>query len=194
VFKMREGSRHAGRSRRGILALAVTAGCLGIMALPGGASASTVACSGSVKANDAIPGLEDGNGFDYRFFCNEPVLAYSIVSNRQIDYFGVTGDGEVGGEPNGESFSCEGPFQGSGFGCHGLSNPPARVVGQLGTSNDPCGRHAKGAGWKVWMTATVSESQNGGAPFTTSSEPFRLRGPGCKAPPKKTHKRRHGHH
>ncbi len=192
MLKMREGSRRSTHSRRSVMALAVVAGCLGIMALPGGASASVIGCSGKLKAVDpAVDPNVEPNTFDYRILCNAPVLSYSIVSNRQVDYFSNTADGFVNGEPNTDTFSCEGPFSGNGFGCHGKSTPPSEIRGQLGTSNDPCKRHPKGHGWKVWVVAVASESQNGGAPFITSSEPFRLRGPGCKAAAKTGRQVRH---
>ncbi len=189
MLKMRDRSWRPGHSRWGALALAAAAGCLGLMALPGGASAAKVSCAGKTIPNKDVPGY-DGFAYDYRFFCNEDVYAFSIVSNRQVEYFSPDAVGYQGSSPTAESFECEGFFPGEGVGCHGLASPPSRIVGQIGLAKNPCIRHKGGDRWRVWATVTVQEVKptTPDQPYYTQSEPVALTIP-CKA----SHKKHGGH-
>ncbi len=188
MLKMKVGSRRPGRSRRRVLVLAIAAGCLAMMALPGGASAARVSCAGKAVANKDVPGY-DGFAYDYRFFCNEDVLAFSVISNRAIEYFSPDAVGYQAGSPTAESFECEGFFPGQGVGCHGLASPPSRVVGQVGLDRNPCVRRFKGQDrWRLWVTVTVQEAKptTPDQPYYTQSEPVALTAP-CKARQVKHH-------
>ncbi len=161
-----------------------------MLALPGGASAAKVSCAGQTVPNKDVPGY-DGFAYDYRFFCNEDVLAFSVISNRGIEYFSPDAVGYQGGNPTSESFECEGFIPGDGVGCHGKASPPSRIVGHVGLDKNPCARRRKGQDrWRVWVTVTVQEFKPATPEtlYTTQSEPVALGGP-CKA----KHKR-HGSH
>lgn len=170
----------------GLAIIAVSASLL-FGALPGTASASTVNCKG--KATLGITDNDAENAQTYQFTCSEAVVAYTIVTNRSTDYF--TPDVSVylgnpsGGNVISDAFQCEGPFPGNGFGCKGGASAPDAtgprfVVGGLATSVDPCAKHGKGAGYKVWVVVTTQENDGVNKPFYISSEPFRLGG-FCKA-------------
>ena len=120
---------------------------------------------------------------------SEPIVSYSIVMNRPTDYFtpevAVYLGNPSAGNVTSESFACEGPLPGNGIGCKGgASGPdatgPRFVVGGIGLSNNPCAKHAKGAGWKTWLVVTTLRNDGVNKPFYISSEPFRL-GTSCKA-------------
>jgi len=188
------------RSRLGVGALIATLGCLAaVAAFPGGAAASTVTCKGkTVKAQD--PSNQVENLVDYRFTCNEKVMAYSVIVNRSVDYFDPEVEVFIGKPEDGnvsptDSFGCEGPIPGNGIGCKGTASQPDAtgprfVDGGIGLEANPCARHAKGAGFKAWLVVTTQEQDATGKPFLISSEPFRLFGPGCKAGAARTLHRR----
>ena len=181
------GSR---RSRLGLVALLAAIGSVAaIAAFPSGASASLVTCHGKTVRPPADEQVVD-NQLNYEFTCNDKIVAYSIIVNRSVNYF----DPEVEvfyGRPSKdqisptESFGCEGPIPGNGFGCKGSAGTPddlgARwIEGGLGTDQKACARHAKGNGFKTWLVVTTQETNPvTQAPFLISSEPFRLYGPGC---------------
>jgi hypothetical protein len=188
VIKLREGSTRVRRTRAWIAGIAaLAAGCVGVLALPSGASASFVQCGGFLKRGAEVPGVQ--RALDYNIHCNETAYAYSIVSNRQLDYFSPDTVGlDSQGQTTSEAFQCEGPLEGDGFGCHGSLAPWHHVVGQLAPLRRPCAVLNQSKVWKVWVTATVSENDGvhpGG--YTTASEPFRLRTPCTSA------KHRHRH-
>ncbi|HEY6551040.1 MAG TPA: hypothetical protein VIY71_07570 [Solirubrobacterales bacterium] len=185
------------RARVTIAALAAAAGCVGALSLPAGAiAAEAPLCGGSLELDNEIPGIEPPGGLRYKFNCNSQVTGYSIVSNRQVDYFST----EVlvldftSGEATNESFGCEGPFPSSGFGCKGVSNFGNAMSGEFAIGRDPCETaKAKSDKFKVWVSATVTQFDSvTNKPFTAVTQPFRLKGPDCsKATPVKATKRHH---
>jgi hypothetical protein len=187
------GSRR--RSRLGVGALVAAIGCIAaVAAFPGGAAASTVSCKGKTLPDKTAP-VE--NVLDYRFTCSEQVNAYTIVTNRSVDYFDPEVEVFIGkpedGNVSNDSFGCEGPIPGNGIGCKGKASAPDAtgprfVEGAIGLGSDPCARHAKGAGFKAWLVVTTQQTDLTGKPFTISSEPFRLFGPGCKAAARRHHR------
>jgi hypothetical protein len=184
VIKLRQGSV---RRSRGYIAgvAALAAGCVGALALPGGASAAFVNCGAHMNRTDQVPGV--ARAMDYTFGCSEAVQAYSITSNRQLDYFSPEADAFIGTEPTGESFACEGPLPGPGFGCHGSVAAWHHTIGQLAPVRRPCAVTNQSRIWKVWLTVTVSEYDGVHPdPYTTNSEPFRV-----KTPCTTTHRHRH---
>jgi hypothetical protein len=196
VIKIR--TRHPlHRARVTIAALAAAAGCVGALSLPTEAvAAEAPLCGGSLELNDEIPGIEPPGGLSYKFNCNSQVLGYSIISNRQVDFFST----EVlvldinTGEATNEAFGCEGPFPSSGFGCKGLSNYGNAMAGDFAIGRDPCEvAKTKADKFKVWVSATVTQYDSvTGKPFTAVTQPFRLKGPDCsKAMPVKATKRHH---
>ncbi len=168
----------------------LAAGLALLFALPGNAAASTVTCKGKTLASDPETGPPIDNSLEYLFTCNEKVVSYSVIANRGVDYFDPEVEVFIGpaakGNVSSESFGCEGPIPGNGFGCKGTASAPDAdgprfVSGAFGFDQDPCGRHAKGAGLKTWVVVTTQELDASGKSFIISSEPFRLSGPGCKA-------------
>lgn len=183
------------RARVTIAALAAAAGCVGALSLPTGAvAAEAPLCGGSLELNNEIPGIEPPGGLSYKFNCNTQVLGYSIISNRQVDFFST----EVlvldinTGEATNEAFGCEGPFPSSGFGCKGVSNFGNSMSGDFAIGRDPCeAAKSKADKFKVWVSATVTQFDSvTNKPFTAVTQPFRLKGPDCsKATPVKDTKR-----
>jgi hypothetical protein len=92
-----------------------------------------------------------------------------------------------------DSFGCEGPIPGNGVGCKGSAEGPDAdgprfEVSSIGIEQNPCARHAKGAGLKTWLVVETQPTDPvKGTPYLISSEPFRLSGPGCKP----THRAHH---
>ena len=178
----REGVRRRRHARPLLASLATAALCAGaFLVLPGTASASSVSCRGHLDPSTDAP-VPDV--FDYQFVCDEEILAYSIVTNRSTDYFDTEPVVFVGnpkdGNASNEAFSCEGNIPGFGVGCNGKATPDASglrwIVGGLGYGSDPCAKHAKGQGVKVWLTVVTTQHKADGTPYTASSQPFRLGG------------------
>lgn len=178
--------RHPRRRRRMAIAAVMGAvGCIGALGISpaGAAAAEAPLCGGNLELNDEIPGIEPPGGLGYKFNCNSYVLGYSIISNRQVDYFST----EVlvldaTGTATNESFGCEGTFPSSGFGCRGASNFGNVISGEFAISRDPCQKaKSKSDKFKVWVSATVQQYDSlTGKPFNTVTQPFRLKAPACK--------------
>lgn len=179
--------RHPRRRRRAaIAALTAAIGCLGVLSISpaGAAAAEAPLCGGSLEVNNEIPGIEPPGGLSYEFNCNAYVMGYSIISNRQVDYFST----EVlvldaTGTATNESFACEGPFPSSGFGCRGASNFGNVISGEFAVSRDPCEQvKRKSDKFKVWVSATVQQYDSvTGKPINVVTQPFRLKSPTCKS-------------
>ena len=177
----REGARRR-RHARLVATLVAAALCAGtILVLPGSASASDVSCRGHLSPSKDAP-VPDV--FDYQFACDDQILGYSIITNRSTDYFDTEPVVFVGNpkdnNASNDAFSCEGFIPGNGVGCNGKATPDASslrwVVGGLGYASDPCVRHAKGQGVKVWLTVVTTQHKADGSPYAASSQPFRLGG------------------
>ena len=181
--------------RRCLFAAAAAAGCAAALAIPAGASASTVSCGGHLALNpDSTVPIT--NPIDYTIRCSEDMSAYSVVFSKPIDYFSPAPDVFNGDEPSADdAMSCEGDFPGSGFGCHGSVGSGHTVVGTVGPEKNPCPnakrRHRAWKPLKAWLTVTTTQLDKDGNPFTTSSQPFRMYGPKC--PKERGHHRHHRH-
>lgn len=175
--------KRRGGLRAAVASLAITAGvaALGWPAAAGAAEAPL--CGGKLEVNDEIPGIEPPGGLTYKFDCNAAVVGYSLISNRQVDYFST----EVGvldyttGEATAEQFSCEGPFPSSGFGCRGTANFGNYMSGEFAIGRDPCEKaSSKSDKFKVWVSATIVQADSvTNKPFNAVTQPFRLKGPAC---------------
>lgn len=115
--------------RRGRLAIAVFALlAVGLLALPAGASASNTSCRGHVNAGK--PDDVNDNPVDYTFACSDPITAYTIVSD--VDVQGFEPEVQVfdiaGNILNSDSFNCEGDVPGRGVSCKGVYGADQRVV------------------------------------------------------------------
>lgn len=116
-----------------------------LLALPSGASASTVDCWGGAGAAPDSKGL----AYSYSFQCHSlegdptQVDAYSIISNRPVAEFGtevvVSKDGVA---LNDQSFGCEGTFPSEGFGCFGKASLDNTIQGGFKLQRNPCTRRA----------------------------------------------------
>jgi hypothetical protein len=186
-----KGSRS--RPWAAIATLAAVAGIAAI-GLPATAGAAEVPlCGGSLEVNDEIPGIDPPGGLSYKFDCNATVLGYVVISNRQVDYFSTeVGVVDFAGEATSEQFSCEGPFPSSGFGCRGTANFGNFMTGEFAISRDPCEKtKSKADKFKVWVAATVVQVDAiTNKPFNLVTQPFRLKGPACKANNTRREKRR----
>lgn len=151
-------------------------------------------CGGKLELNDEIPGIDPPGGLSYKFDCNATVLGYSLISNRQVDYFSteVGVSGFTTGEVTSEQFGCEGPFPSSGFGCRGMANFGNFIGGELAIGRDPCeAAQSKADKFKVWIAATVVQLDSiTNKPFNAVTQPFRLKGPACKQDNSEKEKRR----
>ncbi|MFN8113518.1 MAG: hypothetical protein U0R51_10000 [Solirubrobacterales bacterium] len=191
---------HIGSGRvRGWAAVAGTAAAIGAgLLLAGSAQAATVDCGGSV---DPL----DGGGpraFEYSFSCTSPqgipeqpttIDAYSIVSTKDVIGFNANAlvydpAGEVVG--TGESFGCEGPFPGSGFGCNGKMSLGNTAVSDFELTQKPCSRKGVKTPFRVWVVVAADRINESTLAHTkTISEPFRLKVPKCEVPkPDRGHK------
>lgn len=179
--RTRRGSRGL---RAAVASIALAAGIMA-MAWPAAAGAAEAPlCGGKLEINDEIPGIEPPGGLTYKFDCNAAVLGYSLISNRQVDYFSteVVVDDFTTGEATSEQFGCEGPFPSSGFGCRGLANYGNFIRGEFAIGRDPCETAAtKADKFRVWIAATIVQTDSvNGKQLTAVTQPFRLKGPACK--------------
>jgi hypothetical protein len=163
-----------------VLALSAAA-IAAIAAAPGTASASTVQCIGSTVFTDVIP--DTPRGLEYSLKCSEDITAYSILSTKKLAYFTteVIAKDDAGNGGGGLA-SCEGPIPGYGFGCTGKIKNNFTLTGQVATEGPACNRN--GPDTRLWATVTTTQFTASGSAFTTSSQPFRLRGPDCSTGPK----------
>jgi hypothetical protein len=180
--------------RAAVASLAVAAG-IAVLGWPAAAGAAEAPlCGGKLEINDEIPGIDPPGGLSYKFDCNSAVLGYSLISNRQVDYFSteVLVSDFTTGETTSEQFSCEGPFPSSGFGCRGLANFGNFINGEFAIGRDPCETsRSKADKFKVWVVATVVQVDSvTNKPFNAVTQPFRLKGPLCKQNNTKKEKRR----
>jgi hypothetical protein len=172
------GVPNSGRRARYLGALSLVAACAALLAIPGGASASTVHCTGDLllgsKSDAGVRGVR------YRVKCSEDVLAFSIHTSHRIDYF--TPDPVVlkpNGDPSDDDrFVCEGPIPGPGFGCPGAMTAGNRVVGWFSTVGSRCNPIIR-----AWVVVTTEQLSGSGTPFITSSHPFGLPPPATGCPP-----------
>ena len=184
------------RGPQGLSALVAGLAMVAIMAFAwpvAAGAAEAPLCGGKLEINDEIPGIEPPGGLSYKFDCNVAVLGYSLIANRQVDYFSteVTVSDFVTGETTPEQFGCEGPFPSSGFGCRGLANFGNFVNGEFAIGRDPCeSARSKADKFKVWVAATIVQVDSiTGKQLTAVTQPFRLKGPACKQNNKKEKRR-----
>ena len=158
------------------------------MALPGTAAANdTAICKGKLTTTK-IHGF--GPGLQYSFSC-EPsnadasgdISGFSISVNRRVNYFSPETVGvDPEGEPSGESFSCQGSFPSWGFGCAlGSMVSGNSMTGEFATERKACAE-AGGSKLAAWVSVTSTQVNHLTAtPYTDHSEPYKLRGPNCRA-------------
>lgn len=119
---------------------AATFGLLTAFALPGSASAANLTCRGHAKPGTVTEDAE--NPLQYTFACTGRVLGYTVVSDRELDFF----DAEVGVKDPAsgalvptDSFGCEGDFPGFGFNCVGVYGTNRIIEGTTSLSGQkPC--------------------------------------------------------
>jgi hypothetical protein len=114
------------RARLAIAALALLTA--GLLALPAGASASNATCRGHVTAGKADD--VNDNPVDYTFACSDPITAYTIVSDVDVQGFEpeVQVFDKAGNILNSDSFNCEGDVPGLGVSCKGTYGADQRVI------------------------------------------------------------------
>ncbi|MGK2931831.1 MAG: hypothetical protein ACSLFD_03515 [Solirubrobacterales bacterium] len=158
-----------GGSRTGfLLALALAVSLILLSIAAGSASAGSVTCSGNVAASE---GHESENALDYSIKCSEDISAYSIVSNREINYFSTEVVAFAGDEvAEGEAFTCEGTIPANGIGCYGNATTGNTVVGTVGLTDELCEAYVQPRFWVVAQTTQLKKE----VPFQLTSEPFPL--------------------
>ncbi|MBN8866221.1 MAG: hypothetical protein J0H98_01585 [Solirubrobacterales bacterium] len=122
----------------------------------------------------------------YTLKCDEDVKGYSIVSNRDIGYFGTEvivlgADGEVA---EGESFTCEGSIPSFGVGCFGKMTANNTVEGNIGTLDDLCEANVQPKFWATALTTPLVKevaTPQSSEPFLLSSKPCKVLNPKKKA-------------
>ncbi|MGK2954411.1 MAG: hypothetical protein ACSLFI_01905 [Solirubrobacterales bacterium] len=166
IFKSLDGE---GESRVGfLLALALAVSLIGLSIVAGSASAASVTCSGSVAVDEEHAAE---NSLEYSVKCNEDILGYSIVSNREIGYFSTEVTVFAGEEvAEGEAFTCEGAIPGNGVGCYGKATAGNTAVGSVGTTDELCEAAVQPRFWAVALTTQLKKE----VPFQLTSEPFPL--------------------
>jgi len=172
------------RTRLATAALGAAAACIGVLSLPVGATAAEVPiCGGGLELNNEIPGIDPPGGLSYKIRCNSQVQGFALLSNREVDYFSteVLVLDATTGESTPEQLGCEGSFPSSGFGCRGIVNFGNTISGEFAIGRDPCEESkSKADRFKVWVAATVTQFDSlTGKPFTTVTQPFRLKRPDC---------------
>ena len=167
---------------KGLATAAALGACaVALAVLPATASAATVICGGT-----AAPSTEpnaDRKEMAYAIHCTEPIMSYSIVSNKPLDSFGP--DTSVDPSPSGQQgklFSCEGRIPSMGFGCSGGTLPVGGWVrSSFVTQTTACFRPKKPL--RVFVVGVDAKGN--------VSEPFRVKTPKCAIPKKKTKSKRH---
>lgn len=164
--------RSLGRERGGhigfLVALGLAVGLLGLSVVAGNASAASVSCGGTVKADSEH---HSENSLKYAVKCDEEIQGYSIVSNREIGYFSTEVTVLAGTEvAQGESFTCEGAIPGNGIGCYGKMTAGNTVEGFIGTADELCEAPVQPKFWAVALTTQIAKEK----PFPLTSEPFPL--------------------
>jgi hypothetical protein len=153
----------------------VVLACTAFFAITGSASAVSVTCGGSLKLDKN--GFAGPHGVDYAVKCDEDINGLSIAVSRRIDYFTpdpVAFD-QSGNASSDDTFSCEGPFPGPGFGCIGHMLAGHTLKGQFSTVTVPCN-----PGVRAWLTVLTIQLKADGTPYQAVSHPFLLPPPkGC---------------
>ena len=156
-------------SRFGLLvALGLAVGLIGMLAMAQNASASSVICGGDTTKTDVS---ESENALEYAIQCTEDITGYSIISNREINYFGTeinVYDDE--GVIEGQSFGCEGSIPSYGIGCFGIATAGAVIKGTIGTSEELCEASVQPKFWIVALTTEVKGKKT----VTLTSEPYQI--------------------
>lgn len=141
-------------------------------------------CNGSVKKGEADPTDPDTSAVAYTFYCDNPILGYSIITapERQVqavetEVFPVDAKGNAIGS---DSFSCNGTFPGWGINCVGPTgggtNGPGHIVkGVFYVDRDICAEPRIDPVYTVTY-ATISKGQ----PVMAIAGPFGMGRPrGC---------------
>ena len=169
------------RKRKSVPAAVLGLVLLGLLVGTSTASANTVECQGFTA-----PTTPKSTTLAYRFTCSEEIKSYSIVSNLEVGDFSTTADvlDPATGDPvSGQTFSCEGPIPGDGFGCSGYAVWANQIVGNFGIDAARCigGRNQL----RSWVVAVDMNN--------ISSGPFALRSSSCPkvARPARKKSRRH---
>jgi hypothetical protein len=110
-----------------------------VLMIPRAASAATLACSGHVDPGTVSDDFE--NPIDYKFACAGRIVAYMIVTDREIDSFDteIEVHDPAGAIIAADGFACEGDFPGFGVGCLGTYGANGVVTGTISLSErKPC--------------------------------------------------------
>lgn len=179
-----------GHSSRLKVVLVGTLGAAGLaLAIPGGASAATVDCSGAATP----PAGSKGKAFALGFKCVSPqgdkttIEAFSVISNHEISGFNtepIVINPSTGETVVGEQFGCEGEIPGDGFGCFGKASLGNEVRAGFNLTRNPCSKRtiAKQGKWRLWVVASAPKiNPTNGNKTPAVSEPLNMKVPVCEA-------------
>ncbi len=183
MSKSTSGPQGSPRTRISVAGLAVMAGLLGVLALPGTASAARAECVASATFTDELAEVGFAKGMSYSFACTETIKGFSIIANRELAYFEpeVAVYNSETGEATSEQFACEGPIPGLGFGCGGSATLGNVTQGTLASLDAPCSRKLGPIRLQL-IVASEDINPFSGAKSISSSRPFRVKGPDCPQP------------
>jgi hypothetical protein len=164
---------------------ALVAASTTLLAVPGSASASNdVTCVPLVRVDKTVPFTE--HQVNLKFYCDQPITSYSVVSNLEIDSFqpeSQVTEPSTGAALAKQGFDCAGPIPGAGFSCDPSSGSIGAAGGKyvtdtLTTDTSPCTDTAN-----FWLIVSDATGNTAG-PFE-SSKPR-----SCPKPPKAKKKTR----
>lgn len=167
--------------------LALVAGLLALAAyaaLPGSASAANFTCKGHTKLGTATADAE--NPLDYKFACTARIVGFTLVSDRELDYFEpeLEVTDTAGTVIGSDGFACEGDFPGYGINCLGTYGTNRFVDGTISLNGQEACAEPRATFQLVVVGETLDAVTN--APKKTSTGtmagPFELGRPrGCPA-------------
>lgn len=137
-------------------------------------SATGLNCNGKITK-----GTDSEYPLNYEIKCNRDLLAYSIVSNREID---ATTSEPIGFEPSGdaalgEDFFCKSGIPGWGLGCYGAKGTAKLTAGNyvkagLSTFSPLCDSNMQPMFWLIAMYDYEEDKFGTVATWKATSEPI----------------------
>lgn len=112
---------------------------LALAAVPGDASAANLTCRGHTSLGQVTEDAD--NPLDYRFACTGRIVGYTLISDRELDYFDpeLEVTDAAGTVVPTDSFGCEGDIPGFGINCLGVYGTNRLVTGHVSVAEQaPC--------------------------------------------------------
>ncbi|HEX8853969.1 MAG TPA: hypothetical protein VF752_00075 [Thermoleophilaceae bacterium] len=176
-----EGTSSRGRRGHALAALVAVCALTALALVPGTAAASPISCKGhwGALSGDLKADVDSDNAIGIAFACSQNVRGFTVVTNRDIDVFGVQAMSFAPQDhAPGVLTSCEGDIPGRGISCAAdnakdLIKAGYFVRSGIGFDVSPCVYDRSSAGA---LTASLIVSSANGQTFG----PFPLKAPkGC---------------